>query len=128
MLNFKPRTWYLIAACLIVCSLLSVCVWKVVSATIGELQVVLNNAMGKPFPLVVDELRRVVRGDLVLTNSDEPISVVVYKIGSSPTPVPQEAVVALGVDEQGLVRQTLNVDKLDAAVMSAGIVQVASLK
>lgn len=129
-MKFKP--WYFLVASVLICILLSVCVWRVVSSTLDGLKTIVNSGIGKPYPVVIEELRRYARGDLVLAANDDPAnppSVVVYRPGNTPTSPPHNAVAGLGIDEQGIVRQVWDIMTVgDGMFPSAGIVQVVSLK
>lgn len=124
----QPKAWYLSAALVALCILSGMALYRVVSSTAGAMNVLLDNAIGKPASVAVAELKTFVRTDLLLAASDMPFVALVYRTGTTPTPVPvPDAIVALGVDEQGIVRQVMEMNAGMTTIPTSGDVQVVPL-
>lgn len=119
------KAWYLSAAVAALCILAGIALYRAMHSTVGTLQVLLDGMVGKPATVAVAELQKFVRTDMFLSSSDSPLVAAVFRIGSTPTPLPASGLIAaLGVDEQGIVRQVVD----GSPVVSAkGDVQIVPL-
>lgn len=126
----ERKGWYFFAGCAVLCVLACLVAFKVVRTTASTFKSILGNAAGKPYPVVVDELKSFARTDFLVASSDAPLgSVLVYRIGSNPTPVPspEDVLLALGVDAQDIVRRVVEMDATISKIPTAGILETISV-